>query len=1265
MEVLASLYSSTMSVLNGSDPGEDLVSQFNEGSILETEPNLSPVCLLPPLSPVAPEMVSPVLTPLVNISQISDQLGPKMVLFPDTSQLSDGCNLNIRVMGSEKVHTRTISKRKIDPGTYMCKLCRPYRDCTNPQGLASHNRCKHSATNSSSPNLKGRPKPIPRSLNPKPKFKKTITKQKFQCYVCKTKFITKKQRLLHMEKCCPPPSKRVKQRKSLCVKPNKKSTKSAYTPQQITDNESSPAQWCEDIVDSLVMELPIPSMYDALELAQMVVEDTQNTNLESSLTGSSGCITVPITPPLTLSVNEPLDLSQSANDSQSVSPGLESPVNLHIQTTAQNLSTPNPEIHDSQKLKSPYQSPTHKNNVQSHSWKARLTYHPLLVTEEEYIKDIPYPDILLISQGLVQKQIRGDGHCILRAVLEALSYTRSHGMSMDRILHLISSEVQDNLSHYTDKGESIPAEISDYIMDKQYTIDAADLIPGIVATALDINMSIVSINKNKTCDLIKIPPGRLEPFPPSKLRPSITLVRTNADAHNNISTHYDAAIPQTAIKKSLIRQKSSQGDMTLKCPHTNTVYHMFRSPSILSNFASVKISLKSGTFSCNEQNIMSNRFPQGHPSQCKIMNTDNPRVMKEEGKKAPKDLPKDITNAVKGMWAKYNTDTVAKMSLLTTKNHILVEGTHNRVWGVGRDISWDHPSIWADRTKWVTNSGVGILGLMSMVIREDIRNNCNSPSWDFIKILVFPPRDISPIPAQPPPPLIPPHATIHISSPTQATNDPPLYSDVIKSPAPQGSTITPRMQTRVLLPTKGMYIPPKHMSAKYVLAQVRESHPSLGHHLQIEEGKLTSVFPDVQHALKLPLLPLSGVLSLRHPLPRALPDNTHVQIWLTDPIAIHPFNPLLLAASPEVISITKYESDGDKVIFKVSTAFVAVENRQVQPTRRLIELKGGTCIQLTKFIPVERCTSCQSLDHNKWQCVTEYFTCVFCAGHHFSGRCPVPSKFNYKCGRCKGAHKASSVLCPDYIQKLEEQNLPSLGNIPDCPVFNNMAENKQVTPLLEGHLSEARMRKLFPGNKLNRIQKLFRRKDMKSSSPPLSKLFMPTPLMEVQLSEERIMHIFGHVSPQFQDYAPFPVKSCSNGVTTHNQSSRPSNQTRPHARLARIACDLFEEGHIDTVVSVLSEMCGKKADTLTQFRHITQNLNIRKLFQEASPEFVSKTILPILEDACNSLHLKNNNQTPTFPQYNNPNLIYINTTDELAPSPRCKNPNLIQIETSN
>ena len=92
-------------------------------------------------------------------------------------------------------------------------------------------------------------------------------------------------------------------------------------------------------------------------------------------------------------------------------------------------------------------SPNTRKRLLPSAWSGRLSLHPLMVTEEEFIQGIPFPDVLLSSQGLVLKHIRGDGHCILKAALESLKHTNKSKLSLDNIIHLIDSEVSDNIAH--------------------------------------------------------------------------------------------------------------------------------------------------------------------------------------------------------------------------------------------------------------------------------------------------------------------------------------------------------------------------------------------------------------------------------------------------------------------------------------------------------------------------------------------------------------------------------------------------------------------------------------------------------------------------------------------------------------------------------------------------------------------------------------------------------------------------------------------------
>jgi len=883
--------------------------------------------------------------------------------------------------------------------------------------------------------------------------------------------------------------------------------------------------------------------------------------------------------------------------------------------------------------------------------------HDPPINSPEGIVDL---DEWLKFRSLKRLPVKGDGLCMLRAIASALTFVTHKPHTLSDVSKSLSLEAIKYHNEYSpfmeDSSNDLVSQVKLYLAGKQYTLDAADLYLHMLANAYTVCIQIVTKNNNQYSVQL-LPPSRRDGFSIGSM-PIVTILRTGMEGRTqkdrDINNHYD---PLVLLKdKPYDIRSSTAGEWDLYEQDKRSCI-LFKYPSLLSNLSPVgNYMVDKVKYTGVEQFFQSQKFDKDQPIYTKIINTTNPFTQMKLGKCryrrnwTPK-REKEVMR--KGLWAKYSKPGPHRDYLLSTGDCFLAEATPHPIWGIGIDMLNTPLSIASHRSAWV---GENKLGQALMQVRSDLRRDRLEPSPGVhvienpnVAVDSFSPKDQT-VPG-------PQISSSPVRSKTKTTaSTPPLYTDVIKSPNPRVIVTTPKKHERVLLSPKGMYIPPNHMSANYVLNKVREVHPTLGHRLEIVKGKLTSKFPDVQHALKLPLLPLSSVPCLRNPLPRALPENTCKQIWLTEPIALNPFNPLLLAASPEVVSITKYESDGDRAIFKVLTGFVSVGPKQVQPTRKVIELKGGQCIQLTKFSPIERCTSCQSLDHNKWQCAIEYFTCVFCAGHHFSGRCP--SKFNYKCGRCKGPHKASSFMCPEYRERLEEQKLPSLGNNPNCANHNN----KQATPLLESNFSEARVRTLFSGNQLIRFQKLFSYKPRSSYLTPSPKSPIPTPLMEVKLSEERIMSIFGHVSPQFHGFAPFSIELGSKGDIAQNQPSGIATLSRPLEHLENVAYDIFDDGHLNTVVSLLSGMCENKAGTITQYRHIIQNPDIMKLFQEASPEFIKETILPVLKDACNSLSSKNNNSVQ---HQRNPNLIYIKTTDKVPSIPIYKNPNLIHIDTSN
>ena len=288
----------------------------------------------------------------------------------------------------------------------------------------------------------------------------------------------------------------------------------------------------------------------------------------------------------------------------------------------------------------------------------------------------------------------------------------------------------------------------DYIFNNEYTLDIVDIIPTVVANALNINVCIITAKRDNKFDITKIPPGRDLTF--AENRATISLIRSNHNTKNanNLDTHYDAAVPFRKMRRPLNILSHLEGDCILECPKTKVRYHLFRSPSFLSNFAHANICLDGVSYSCNEQNIMANRFPPDHPSVSRIMSLKSPVTMKRIGDKAVKSTISDIRNATLGMWQKYTNNPLLKTHLLSTGNDVLIEGTHNKVWGIGRDIVNDPSFKWTNRAAWQGMFGIGILGVLSMIIREDIRSGQTEPSWPLIEALLFPQSGLD-IPSSP------------------------------------------------------------------------------------------------------------------------------------------------------------------------------------------------------------------------------------------------------------------------------------------------------------------------------------------------------------------------------------------------------------------------------------------------------------------------------------------------------------------------------------
>ena len=195
---------------------------------------------------------------------------------------------------------------------------------------------------------------------------------------------------------------------------------------------------------------------------------------------------------------------------------------------------------------------------------------------------------------------------------------------------------------------------------------------------------------------------------------------------------------------------------------------------------------------------MAKRFNPKTQMYKKIMTTTDPVVIKRDGGTVQSCFKTDIRNATLGMWVKYKNPRFRKF-LLSTGNDILVEGTRNPVWGIGRDITHDPTDCWTRRLSWRGRFGVGALGILTMIIREDIRNGQAEPSWSVIEALLFPQTE------HPTPEALPkPHP------PSPPTKSPPSYAEAVKVPQDR-RPVNHMTPTAKIIPLTSVVFPPEKL----------------------------------------------------------------------------------------------------------------------------------------------------------------------------------------------------------------------------------------------------------------------------------------------------------------------------------------------------------------------------------------------------------------------------------------------------------------------
>ncbi|MCP5014918.1 MAG: NADAR family protein, partial [Ketobacter sp.] len=482
------------------------------------------------------------------------------------------------------------------------------------------------------------------------------------------------------------------------------------------------------------------------------------------------------------------------------------------------------------------------------------------------------------------------------------------------------------------------------------------------------------------------------------------LLRSNTRA--DTGTHYESVIPGALLQKNLVLVSQTDGERLLRCPITSQKYLLFQHPSPLSNFAQLQLTVENKPYSSVEQFYQAAKFTEGSNIHTRIMDCTNPFKIKGLGKNSPTRSPPQNT-MVKGLTAKFAQKGPHHDHLLDSSECILMEATHDKVWGIGRDFTRDRdPSQYLNRTNW---TGSNKLGIEIMRVRSDLIHNVSTPSkvQDSTEKGPSAPCALKPLPHKP-----------TLSS--AWANPPTSIREKGSAQTPCKPTTPVRKNRLVSLPQKGLYIPPQGMQAREVIATVTSQNPTLGRCLAYEKGKITSSNPEALKALKSPLLPDHP--SLCKPLNRFLPTGTVESHWLSSPIPNMAGISATIASNPRVVHVSKHDKNSTHTIWHITTGYVAEpSSKHKEPNY----LEAGTLVlNLVPYTLPIRCTFCQSIEHTKFDCFAEYSSCVFCAGHHSSAECG--QKWRHKCARCLGPHKASDPSCPDIKSKKARQGLPQL-----------------------------------------------------------------------------------------------------------------------------------------------------------------------------------------------------------------------------------------------
>ena len=642
--------------------------------------------------------------------------------------------------------------------------------------------------------------------------------------------------------------------------------------------------------------------------------------------------------------------------------------------------------------------------------------------EPMVIDNLPYMSVVLAAWHLLPVKIREDGFCILNATISSLAYTKYGRVTLEWLISRLKEYLAENKERYLLIGENTVNEILNFFETKSYIHNAIDAIPNLIANALEVNIAIFTDLGDNNFSLSKIiPEGEQSDGDPI---PTICLIRTKHNTKNgkNLDTHYDVALPGNKINAKLKRELTSEGDWLLNCPKTKSAYHVFRSPSNLSNFKECKLIVDGDSFKCNEEYIQANRFPPSHPLYNQIRNARNPVRMKNLGDSAPKDIGRDLVNATKGLWAKFNHNPELKGDLLSTCDQILIEGTRSKTWGIGRDIRNDNSLQILDRTEWVGVNSIGILGTLLMIIREDITNQTKGPSWPLVKALlghlapsetfILPSTSYEPVMSSniekdvevnvPSPPLSPTTTPTQSDNPenyqmdspkncTESHTDPRQPNPKVPNPHEnmsqshkEMSVTSPKQNTPPRSPTRTQnsptvrpsplvfpprnaiqYFPPSGMSVVQTVNRVNSLRPDIGRFLRVQNNRIFCTHRETQCKLKFGIFVNDSVFS--HPLYQRLPKGTFTTRWTTKPIPNNTNLHLEIAAHPRVLYMNPYHMYNTHTIWQVTTGYIRESPVPVLSEPKSLELRQGTLISLVPQGTLH-CQKCRKNGHLRRAC---------------------------------------------------------------------------------------------------------------------------------------------------------------------------------------------------------------------------------------------------------------------------------------------------------